>query len=61
MKALVSFNELSHYGYRVCEVVQDDKIFPVAEKLSWYDCSDDAVADKYYLNPANGKIEKIEG
>jgi hypothetical protein len=58
-KALVSFNEISYNGYRICEVVPAGHTFPVAEKMSWVDCAEDVVPDIYYYNPTNGQIEII--
>jgi|LakMenE18May11ns_1017448.scaffolds.fasta_scaffold7692088_1 hypothetical protein len=62
MKALVSFQELFHCGYRVVQVETDDNIFEVAagwDALMWLDCPDDATTETYFYNPATAKIEKI--
>jgi len=60
MQALVSINELREYGYRVAQVVQDDKTFPVATGLFWYPCSDDVVAEENFYDPGTATIIKIE-
>jgi hypothetical protein len=60
MYALISMNELVSYGYRVAQVVQNNEQFPVAERMFWFPCGEDVVADKYYYDPATSKIIKIE-
>lgn len=61
MQALVSMNELVKYGYRIAQIETDDKVFPVAQGLFWFPCSDDVIADKYFYDPATATITKIEG
>ena len=53
-------DELLAYGYRVAQVVQDNEVFPVAERMFWFPCDNDVVADKYYYDPGLSKIVKIE-
>jgi hypothetical protein len=60
MQALISTNELRKYGYRVAQVEQDDKTFPVAPRLFWFPCADDVVANKYFYDPGTSTIIKIE-
>ena len=35
---------------RVAQIVEDDKTFPLAEPMFWTDCSDDAVADRWWCD-----------
>ena len=64
MKALISSNEIVyHYdgsvlGQRIAQVEPDDKIFGVAESLSWVDCADDVVADRWYFDPNDNRSEE---
>jgi len=51
MKALISSIEPVQTGYRVAQVEQDSKIFPVADGLFWIDCSEEIVADVYWYDP----------
>lgn len=60
MQALISMDELLAYGYRVAQVVQDNEVFPVSERMFWFPCGNDVVADKYYYDPGLSKIVKIE-
>ena len=65
MKALISSNEIVyHYdgsvlGQRIAQVEPDDKIFGVAESLSWVDCADDVVADRWYFDPNDNQIKPV--
>ena len=65
MKALISSNEIVyHYdgsvlGQRVAQVEPDDKIFVVAESLSWVDCADNIVADQWYFDPNDSQIKEV--
>ena len=61
MKALISIDELRAYGYRVAQVVRDNEnAFPVSDRMFWFPCEEDVVADKYYYDPGLTKIIKIE-
>jgi len=60
MKALISIDELRAYGYRVAQVVRDEDVFPVSDKMFWFPCEDTVVADQYYYDPGLTKIIKIE-
>jgi len=65
MKALISSTEIvykydgSVLGQRVAQVEPDDKIFGVAESLSWVDCADDVVADQWYFDPNDSQIKEV--
>ena len=65
MKALISSTEIvykydgSVLGQRVAQVEPDDKIFVVAESLSWVDCADNIVADQWYFDPNDSQIKEV--
>ena len=44
---------------RVAQVEPDDKIFVVAESLSWVDCADNIVADQWYFDPNDSQIKEV--
>lgn len=61
-KALISPLELAYdyegnvIGERVAQVVNNGETFPVADPLYWKDCSDDVIADQWYLNTETNEI-----
>jgi len=57
MKALISPNEVRETGYRVAEVEEDDKVFPVANPLFWVNCPDDLVADQKWYDPTDQQFK----
>jgi hypothetical protein len=57
MKALISSIEPRQTGYRVCQVCENDKIFPVADSMQWVDCDDTVKADMFWYDPADQTIK----
>jgi len=55
--ALICPNEPVKNGYRVAQVV--DTTFPVAEPTYWLECTDNIVADQFYLDPVDRLIKPI--
>jgi hypothetical protein len=58
-KALICPNEPVSHGYRVAQVEPAENIFPVAEPTYWLDCSDDAVADKWYYDTIDNIVKEV--
>ena len=53
-KALISRLEPREMGYRVAQVEDVNKIFPVGEPGHfWVDCADNIIADKYWYDINN--------
>lgn len=50
MQALISKLEPRESGYRVAQVVADDKTFPVADDLYWVSCPNDLEADAKWFD-----------
>ncbi len=44
---------------RVAQVEDDANIFPVAEPMFWFDCSNEVIADQWYYDTENESINKI--
>jgi hypothetical protein len=59
MKSLISPNEPRETGYRVADVVSDDKVFGVASPLFWVTCADDVVADQFWYDPETQTIKAL--
>jgi hypothetical protein len=57
MKALISKIEPRYTGYRVAQIIEDEKIFPVSDDLFWFDCTVDVVADQFWYDPADQSIK----
>jgi len=62
MKALISTIEPRKTGYRVAQVIEDEKIFPVAEELQWVDFPTDldpnqVLFDVYWFDPTDNTIK----
>ena len=57
MQALISKTELRENGYRVAQVVEDDKVFPVSDDLFWAPCDNNVIADQFWYDPADQKIK----
>ena len=62
MKALISTIEPRQTGYRVAQIVDDDKIFPVAKELQWVDFPinldvNQVPFDVYWFDPADNTIK----
>jgi hypothetical protein len=55
-KALISPNEPSSTGHRICDI--EDNSFDVAEPLFWIDVSDE-VTQNYFYNPETKQAEPI--
>ncbi len=63
MKALISFLEQRKTGYRVAEIIDDNKIFPVAKDLQWVDFPTDldpnqVPFDVYWFDPLDNTIKR---
>ena len=58
-KALISMDELAGYGYRIAQIENDTDTFPVAERMFWFPCPDDTIADKYFYDPSSATIKEI--
>jgi len=63
MKALISFLEQRKTGYRVAEIIDDNKVFPVAEDLQWVDFPTDldpnqVPFDVYWFDPLDNTIKR---
>ena len=65
MKALISSTELiykydgSYLGHRVAQVEPDNAIFEVAVGLSWVDCANNIVADRWYFDSNDNQIKPV--
>tara|TARA_R110000868_G_scaffold302027_1_gene562510 strand:- start:509 stop:718 length:210 start_codon:yes stop_codon:yes gene_type:complete len=62
MKALVSSLEQRKTGYRVVEIIDDEKIFPVAETMQWVDFPNEfdpneVPFDVYWFDPSDNTIK----
>jgi len=55
-KALISPNEPSSTGYRICDI--EDNSFDVAEPLFWIEVNDE-VTQEYFYNPETKQPELI--
>jgi hypothetical protein len=45
---------------RIAEVEPDNRVFPVAEPLYWFDCPDDCKADYWYFKDAQVFIKPTD-
>lgn len=54
--ALICPNEPSSGGWRIAQV--ETTTFPVSECMYWIECSDEVVADEWYVNTETGEITK---
>lgn len=52
-KALISSVEPRETGHRVAQVEDAENIFEVAGGLTWVDCDDNIVADKFWYDDIN--------
>jgi hypothetical protein len=56
--ALITSNEISSNGHRVCQV--DTEIFEVAEPLFWVPCEDEVVPDHWYYDPTDNSLHFLD-
>lgn len=59
MKALISSLEQRETGYRVAQIVKDEDVFPVADKLFWVDCDDTIAADFVWYDPVDKTFKQF--
>jgi len=59
MQALISTTELRNTGYRVVQIVEDDKIFTVSGHLFWVPAPVGIVADEYWYDPSDQKFKLL--
>jgi hypothetical protein len=59
MKSLISKIEPRESGYRVAQVINDGKDFPVSTDMFWVDCDDNVKADQFWYDPVDQTIKQI--
>ena len=59
MKALISKIEPRVDGYRVAQVVADNKTFEVNPDFMWVDCSDTITADGVWYDPTTSEFKEF--
>jgi len=57
MKALISKIESRYTGYRVAQIIEDEKIFSVSDDLFWVNCDDTVKADMFWYDPVDQTIK----
>jgi hypothetical protein len=59
MKALISKIEPRVTGYRVAQVVADDKTFEVNPDFMWVNCPDTVTADSVWYDPTTEEFKNF--